>query len=522
MTFYVNDIFLPVNHHIDDVYSLAIKKSGVAKDNIKNICVRKKSVDARGNDVKFVYSVSITLFNKVKLKKDSKIVIPKDYSIEINCKLNKNERPIIVGLGPAGLFCAYLLVLYGIKPIIFELGKPVDERIKDVDLFFQKGIFNENSNVQFGEGGAGTFSDGKLTTRINDTRCNFVLETFHKFGADENILYESHPHIGTDKLTHIIKKIREFIAENGGEVHFKSEVCDLLCDEKGIKGVVLKNGEKVFSRKVVLAVGHSSRKMFELLKNKNILMEKKPFSVGVRIEHLREFIDEKRYGKYAGHKNLGSAEYQFSKRENNRGCYTFCMCPGGQVIASNSEENMVVTNGMSKSDRLDINSNSAVVASVLPEDLDSDIMSGVYYQKKLEKLAYEYGGKDYIAPCQLSKDFLNDTISTKFYDVKPSYPLGTSFCNFNDIFDKKISDMLKIGLASFDEKIKGFSYGSAVLTGIETRTSSPLRILRGENLNSVSISGLYPAGEGAGYAGGITSAAVDGLRIAQAILEYEN
>lgn len=519
MTLFVNDIFLPVDHSVEDAYSIAVKKSGVSKNNIENICVRKKSIDARGGELKFVYSISITLFNKENIKTNSKVVLAEEFDFKIENTKALPDRPVIVGLGPAGLFCAYLLCLYGEKPVIFEQGKNVYERKKDVELFFEKGIFNEKSNVQFGEGGAGTFSDGKLTTRINDKRCKFVLETFHKFGADESVLYEAHPHIGTDCLVDIIKNMREFIERSGGEVHFNTEVTDVLEDGNVVKGVVLSTGEKVYSSNVVLAVGHSSRKIFSLLKNKNIAMEKKPFSVGVRIEHLREFIDKGRYGKYAGHKNLGAAEYQFSYRKDDRGCYTFCMCPGGQVVASNSEENMVVTNGMSKSKRDDINSNSAIVASVLPNDLDSDIMSGVEFQRELEKKAYLYGGGGYLAPAQLSVDFLNDIKTNEFKSVKPSYPIGTTFCNFNEIFPPKINNMLKEGLKNFDSKIKGFSTGDGVLTGIETRTSSPLRILRGKDYNSISIKGLYPAGEGAGYAGGITSAAVDGLRIAQAMLE---
>ncbi len=521
MPLLISDIILPLDHKKEDAFEIAIKKSMVSKENIKKIYIRKKSIDARDGEVKFVYCVAMDLFSYNKVKTSSKVKKTEEFDFKINCNKALADRPIVVGLGPAGLFCAYLITLYGGKPIVLEQGKPLEERKEDVDLFFEKGIFNELSNVQFGEGGAGTFSDGKLTTRINDKRCKFVLDTFYKFGADESILYEAHPHIGTDCLGNIIKNMRKFIEENGGDVYFNSEVTDILIKDCKVQGVVLSNGEKIMSSNVVLAVGHSSRKIFNLLKEKKIAMEKKPFSVGFRIEHLREFIDKGRYGKYAGHKNLGSAEYQFSYRSLDRGCYTFCMCPGGQVIASNSEEHSVVTNGMSNSKRDGINSNSAVVASVLPKDLDSDIFSGVEFQKMLEKKAFECGGGGYMAPSQLSKDFLSDKKSVEFKSVKPTYPLGTNFVNFNEIFPKNINTMLKEGLINFDKKIKGFSSMDAVLTGIETRTSSPLRILRGENFNSISVKGLYPAGEGAGYAGGITSAAVDGLRIAQAILEGE-
>ena len=522
MTIYVNDIFLPVNHNVDEAFLLAIKKSGVKKENVKDIYIRKKSIDARGNELRFVYSICILLNEPVNLKKSHGVGIFEEFDFLVNPVAEFKERPIIVGFGPAGIFCAYLLVLYGAKPIVLELGKNVDERKKDVELFFKNGVFNKTSNVQFGEGGAGTFSDGKLTTRINDKRCDFVLKTLCKFGADESILYEAHPHVGTDKLTGIIKNIRQYIEQNGGEVHFESEVTSFLINKNQINGVVLANGEKILSDKVVIAVGHSSRNIYKKLYDMGIAMEKKPFSVGLRIEHKREFINRGRYGKFADNVNLGAADYQFSYRKGERGCYTFCMCPGGQVIASNSEENMVVTNGMSKSARDEINSNSAVVASVLPEDLESDILSGVEYQRMLEKQAFILGGKTYRAPAQLSRDFLLDKKTTGFLSVKPSYPIGTEFCNFNEVLPDKIKEMLQLGLASFDKKIKGFSSGDGVLTGFETRTSAPLRILRGENFNSISVKGLYPCGEGAGYAGGITSAAVDGLRVAQAILESEN
>lgn len=511
---------MPLEHEISDVYSKAVKKAGLDRNNIKNIHIHKKSVDARGGNIKFIYSVSIGIESEKKVKYSDKVSKEEPFNLNIKpSRALSEERPVIAGFGPAGLFCAYLLAIYGYKPIVFEQGKAVSERKKDVDLFFSGGSFNTLSNIQFGEGGAGTFSDGKLTTRINDKRCRFVLETLYKFGAAENILYEAHPHIGTDCLSEIIKNMREEIIKCGGEVHFSKKVTDIIIKDGKAKGVVLSDNEKVYSDRVILAIGHSSRDTYEMLREKQISMEKKAFSVGFRIEHLREFIDKGRYGKYAGHKNLGAAEYQLSFRNENRGCYTFCMCPGGRVIASNSEENTVVTNGMSESKRDMINSNSAVVASVLPEDFGSDLFDGLNFQRELEKKAYELGGRSYSAPCQLAKDYLNAVKSTNFTDAKPSYPLSTEFCDFNKVFPKKINDMLLMGLRNFDTKIKGFSSGGGILTGIETRTSAPLRILRDENYNSLSVKGLYPAGEGAGYAGGITSAAVDGLRIAQEIIE---
>ena len=511
---------MPLDHNVNEVYKKALKAADISKDNIKSMCINKKSVDARGNNIKFIYSVSLNLENTAKIKFSDKVKEEKTFKYEIKRgEALLESRPVIIGFGPAGLFCAYLLAKYGYKPLVFEQGKSIDDRKKDVETFFNERIFNNRSNIQFGEGGAGTFSDGKLTTRINDERCRFVLETLCKFGADEKILYEAHPHIGTDKLTEIIKNMRNEITNLGGNIYFERKMTDLIIKDGAVKGVVLEDNEKVYSDSVILAIGHSSRDTYYMLDKKEIFMEKKAFSVGFRVEHSREMIDRGRYGKYAGHKNLGAAEYQLSFREGNRGCYTFCMCPGGKVIASNSEENSVVTNGMSESKRDMINSNSAVVASVLPEDFDSSVFSGIEFQRKLEQMAFELGGRDYSAPCQLTKDYLNNIKSTNFMNVKPSYPLGTQFCNFNDVFPVKVNEMLLKGLANFDKKIKGFSSDNGVLTGIETRTSAPLRITRKENYNSVSIKGLYPAGEGAGYAGGITSAAVDGLRIAQYIIE---
>ncbi len=520
MNILIKDITMPLNHEKEDVFKIAVRKVGVSEKNINTINIHKKSIDARGGKIKFIYSVSVNLENSDKIKFSDSVIREEKFEYVIcRTKALPEKRPLIVGFGPAGLFCAYLLSLYGFKPIVFEQGRSMEERKKDVDLFFEKRVFNPLSNIQFGEGGAGTFSDGKLTTRINDKRCSFVLETLNKFGGEDNILYEAHPHIGTDKLSEIIKNMRMEIIRLGGEVHFSKKVTDITVKDGKVSGIVLSDNSKISSDTVVLAIGHSSRDTYEMLFKKNVYMEKKAFSVGFRIEHLRSFIDEGRFGKYAGHKNLGSAEYQFSKRDGERGCYTFCMCPGGQVIASNSEEDTVVTNGMSKAARDMINSNSAVVASVLPNDLGDSLFSGMEFQRELEKKAYILGGGNYTAPCQLSSDFLKGIKSTSFKAVLPSYPLGTEFCDFNNVFPEKITNMLKLGLSDFDKKIKGFSTSSGILTGIETRTSAPLRITRDGDYNSLSIKGLYPAGEGAGYAGGITSAAVDGLRIAEYIIE---
>ncbi len=520
MILIVSDIKMPLDHSIDEVFKKAIKLSGVSKNNISNISIHKKSVDARKGSISIVYSVSLSLFESEKYNNSSFVSQKKEFKYDFNYeKVQLPERPVIVGAGPAGLFCCYLLVQFGLKPIVIERGAKTEERIKDVDNFFNNKLLNPSSNIQFGEGGAGTFSDGKLVTRINDKRCNFVIESFIKFGAPEEIRYLAKPHAGTDKLREIIVNMRNYLINNGAEFIYNTTVNDIKIINGVVKGVKTSDGANYSTNDVVLACGHSARDTYEMLYFKNIAMEKKPFSVGVRIEHKREFIDEGRYGKYAYHPQLKSAEYQFSLRQGNRGCYTFCMCPGGMVVAASSEENTVVTNGMSDFSRNNVNSNSAVVASVFPEDTGTDLLSGVEFQRKLEKAAFESAGASYSAPVQLSKDFINGVKTTSLSNVKPSFPCGYEFVDLNTILPTFTTDILKAGLTEFDKKIKNFSYGDAVLTGLETRTSAPLRIVRNESFESLSVKGLYPAGEGAGYAGGITSAAVDGLRVAEAILK---
>ncbi len=511
---------MPLEHSVSDVYDKAIKLAGVSKTNVSDTWIYKKSVDARKGNINIVYSVCIDLINTQRYKASSYVLKKEEFEYKPETgKALLSDRPVIVGAGPAGLFCCYLLIEYGLKPIVVERGAKTEERIKDVENFFNNKLLNISSNIQFGEGGAGTFSDGKLVTRINDIRCNYVIDAFVKFGAPQEIKYLAKPHAGTDKLREIIINMRNYLTKKGAEFIYNTSVDNICFSDGKIKGVKLSDGSIISSEVVVLAIGHSARDTYKMLFDNKIPMEKKPFSVGFRIEHKREFIDKGRYGKYYNHPELKAAEYQFSHRRGNRGCYTFCMCPGGTVVAAASENNTVVTNGMSNFARDAVNSNCAVAASVFPDDTGNDLLSGIEFQRKLENLAYIAGGSSYSAPVQLSKDFINGIKTTRLGSVTPSYPCGYEFADFNNILPSFTTEMLKEGLSEFDKKIKGFSYGDAVLTGVETRTSAPVRILRNENFESLSMKGLYPAGEGAGYAGGITSAAVDGLRVAEAILK---
>lgn len=520
MNLIVSGIVMPLDHSVCDVYKKAEKLAGVSKSNILNTYIYKKSVDARKGNINIVYSVGIELeskqiFNALPCVTEN---VEFEYNIEVG-EVLLSDRPVIVGAGPAGLFCGYLLCLYGFRPIIIERGGKTEDRVIAVENFFNNRILDTSSNIQFGEGGAGTFSDGKLVTRINDPRCRFVVDTFAKFGAPDEIRYLAKPHVGTDILKNIVINMRNYIIEKGAEFIYNTRVDEVCFSGGKVKGVKTSDGNIISSEVVVLAVGHSARDTYKMLYDKNIAMEKKPFSVGFRIEHEREFIDKGRYGKYYNHPELKSAEYQFSYRKGNRGCYTFCMCPGGVVVAASSEENTVVTNGMSDYLRDGMNSNCAVVASVFPEDTGTDILSGIEFQRMLERKAYTAAGSSYQAPVQLASDFLSDIKTNNLKSVKPSYPCGYEFSDFNNILPPFVTGILKEGLYDFDKKIKGFSSGDGVLTGVETRTSAPVRIMRNEEYVSLSAEGLYPAGEGAGYAGGITSAAVDGLKVAEAIIK---
>ena len=498
-----------------ELINYVCKKNRININEITNWNIFKKSIDARNkDDIYYNYTIDIELKNEKKLKNvkiinDSEKLIDK---IENNCKYKK---PVIIGAGPAGLFAALTLAQNGVKPIVIEQGKTVDERKKDVDEFLKTGKLNCNSNVQFGEGGAGTFSDGKLTTGINNPLCRKVLQEFYNFGAPKEILYINKPHIGTDNLINVIRNMRNEIIRLGGEFLFNNKVTDFEFENNEIKAVIC--NERIETDCVILAVGHSARDLFKVLHEKGVVMEKKNFSVGVRIEHKQELINKSQYGEKTKLK-LPPAEYKLAYHGENRSCYTFCMCPGGTVMASSSEENTIVTNGMSKFARDGENANSAVLVDIKTTDFNSDdVLEGMYFQKSLEEAAFKLGGGNYFAPIQLVGDFLNNKKSTQIGEVKPTYKPGVTLSNLNDILPEFVSKTLKEGIVYFDKKIKGFAKEDAILTGVETRSSSPIKILRNEELCS-NIKGLYPCGEGAGYAGGIMSAGVDGIKCAIKIL----
>lgn len=488
------------------------RKNKINLKDIQEWHIVKKSIDARNKDDVF-YNYTIEIKSQVKLKKFKEIEKEKIEFINI-CSKKHCERPVIIGAGPAGLFCALTLAKNGIKPIIIEQGKKVEERIKDVEIFRKNGILNTKSNIQFGEGGAGTFSDGKLTTNVNNIYSKQVAQIFYEYGAPEQILYMSKPHIGTDNLVEIIKNIRNEIIKLGGEILFNEKAIDFEIENNNITTVIT-DKRKIETKILVLAIGHSARETFYKLYEKNVEMKRKNFSVGLRIEHLQTMINQAQYGTKTKLK-LPPAEYKLAYHsESGRSCYTFCMCPGGEVMASSSEEGTIVTNGMSKFARDGKNANSAILVNITPEDVGegSNPMKGIEFQKNLEEKAFKLGGCNYNAPIQRIEDFLNNTKTNKIGEVKPTYLPGVTYSNLNEILPDYIAKTLKEGIIYFDKKITGFANPDAILTGVETRSSSPVTIVRGENLQS-NIKGIYPCGEGAGYAGGITSASADGIKCA--------
>lgn len=500
----------------EEVFDIACSKCKIDKKDITSWNVVKKSIDARKkNDVHYNYSFDISVKNENKYKYIQKLPDVKPENIKVT--RNSKYSPVIIGAGPAGLFAALTFVQNGIKPIIIEQGKTVEERKKDVDIFLKTGKLNTSSNVQFGEGGAGTFSDGKLTTGINNPLCKKVLKEFYKFGAPEEILYSSKPHIGTDNLIKIISNMRKYIIEKGGTFLFNEKVTDFEIVDGKITSVTC--SKKIETDTVILAIGHSARDTFETLFSKGVNMERKNFSVGVRIEHLQSMVNSAQYGDITNLK-LPPAEYKLSYHSpSGRSCYTFCMCPGGIVIASSSEDGTIVTNGMSYYARDGVNANSAVLVNVVPDDFKgTSPLEGLNFQKDLEQKAFKLGGSNYFAPIQKLSDFLDNKTSTSIGSVAPTYKPGITLSNLNTILPDFVSKTLKEGILYFDTKLHGFANPDAILTGIESRSSSPVRILRNENFVS-NIDGLYPCGEGPGYAGGIMSAAVDGIKCATAILK---
>lgn len=487
-----------------------------------NVSVYRKSIDARHvNKISKVFSVSAeiyldTISDETLKKLNATILEEGELDIAYGEEEMKN-RPLVVGFGPAGMFCALVLAENGYKPIVLERGSDIPERNVAVNLFRTHGVLNTENNVQFGAGGAGTFSDGKLVTRINDKKCRYVLETYHKHGAPDSILVEAKPHIGTDNLGKIVSSIKKEIIRRGGEVFFNTRFEGYKNTSNGIE---VKTNNGIFKcGALVLATGHSARDTYKLLAESGLEMQSKAFSVGVRVEQLQEEINRSVYGKYAD--KLGNAEYNFSYRKGERAVYTFCMCPGGHVVEAASEENTVVVNGMSNYSRDGRNSNAALVVSVLPEDCGNSLFDGMNFQRYLEQKAFVMGGNDYSAPIQTVSGFLDNTVGSAPKRIIPSYMDGkrNRLCNLNELFPSYINSFLKEGLVKFENKIKGYAPRDAVMTGVETRTSSPLRIVRNEVLCSPTDSNVFPCGEGAGYAGGITSASVDGIRVALSIIE---
>lgn len=522
----VRNIKISVLDDISNVKKNASKITGVKEKDIKNFKIIKESIDARKkNNIDLIYTVDFECDNEEKIAarcENGNVSIEKsdDKNDFVFGDKKLEERPVIIGSGPAGMFAGITLAKMGYCPLILERGSSVDERTAKVENFFKTGMLDENSNIQFGEGGAGTFSDGKLTTRIKDKRCSIVLNEFVKAGAPAEIIYSGKPHIGTDILKNVVKNLRGEIIKNNGEVRFDSKVTDIKIVNGKIKSVRVNDEYDIPCSIAVLATGHSARDTSLMLLNRGAEISPKPFAIGVRIEHLQRMIDECQYGKFAGNPKLGAADYRLTyvSKKTGRPCYTFCMCPGGFVVAAASENKRVVTNGMSQYKRDGINANSAVVVGVNPEDFgSSNPLSGIEFQRHYEETAYICGGGDYMAPVQLVGDFLNDKISKNIGKVKPSYSRGYNFASLKMCLPKYVVDTLKEGIISFDRKIKGFSDYDSLMTGIETRTSSPIRYERNENLEAKGIAGLYPCGEGAGYAGGIISAAVDGVKIAEKI-----
>ncbi|KZM39234.1 hypothetical protein OA92_20255 [Marinomonas sp. SBI22] len=536
----ITELKLPLNHTQEELSKAIASFLSIEESQLDDFSIFKRGYDARKKkDIQLVYQLDVSLDNKLESNvlaqfSDSNAVKETPdtnyYFVgqaDSSFPSKSQQRPIIIGFGPCGMLSALLLAQMGLKPIVIERGQDVRQRTKDTWGLWRKEKLNTESNVQFGEGGAGTFSDGKLYSQVKDKRflSRKVLTEFVKAGAPEEIMYVSKPHIGTFKLVTMVEKMRAEIRELGGEIRFGEKVESLIRENtqdetKGkVTGIKLASGETLYSSHIVLAIGHSARDTFSMLEKEGIYMEAKPFSIGYRIEHPQSVIDDARFGDNAGHPILGAADYKLVHHcKNGRSVYSFCMCPGGTVVAATSEEKRVVTNGMSQYSRNERNANSAIVVGIDPEkDYPESVLAGIDLQRKLESLAYTLGGESYHAPAQLVGDFLKDTPSTELRSVVPSYKPGIKLGDLSKALPDFAVEAIREAIPAFERKIKGFSMSDAILTGVETRTSSPVCIRRDASYQSMNTLGLYPAGEGAGYAGGILSAAIDGIKVAEAV-----
>jgi uncharacterized protein len=523
----LSEVKLPLEHTEADIQSAILKKLSIAPKDLIRHSIFKRSYDARKKGaVSFVYIIDIETTREQQLlqrfKKDPHIVPTPDTSYRYVTKAPSGleQRPIVIGCGPCGMFAGLLLAQMGFRPIILERGKAVHDRSVDTFGFWSKAKFNPESNAQFGEGGAGTFSDGKLYSRIKDANHHGrkVLAELVNAGAASEILYINKPHIGTYRLVKIVENIRNSIASLGGEIRFQSRVEQIEIENGQVCGVTLASGEYIPSTHVILAIGHSARDTFEMLHHAGVYIEPKPFSIGFRIEHPQAIIDKCRLGSQAGHPMLGAADYSLVHHcANGRSVYSFCMCPGGQVVAATSEVGRVVTNGMSQYERSGKNANSGIVVGITPADYPGSPIAGIEFQRRLEARAFELGGGTYKAPGQLVGDFLVGKASTQLGAVKPSYKPGIHLCDLGSSLPDYAIEAIREAIPAFDKQLDGFAMNDAVLTGVETRTSSPICIKRGDDYQSLNTQGLYPAGEGAGYAGGILSAGVDGIKVAEAV-----
>ena len=530
----ITELRLPISHAPEALEEAILKRLNLKPEDLIQTEVFKRSYDARKNvALAFIYTVDLSVKDEEKLltrfANDVHVRPSPDTSYHFvanatQIKTEIFERPVVIGFGPCGIFAALLLAQMGFKPIVLERGKKVRERTQDTWGLWRKNVLNPESNVQFGEGGAGTFSDGKLYSQIKDPKFygRKVISEFIKAGAPEEIRYVAKPHIGTFRLVGVVEKMRQEIIELGGEIRFSQKAIGFDIQDDQIIGIKIEGQPDLPAKHVVLALGHSARDTFEALHAAGVYMEAKPFSVGFRIEHPQSLIDKARLGPHAGNELIGAADYKLIHHaKNGRAVYSFCMCPGGTVVAATSEPNRVVTNGMSQYSRNERNANAGIVVGITPEDYPGGPLAGIEFQRALESKAYELGGSTYEAPGQLVGDFLLGKASTEFGSVMPSYKPGVHLTDLADCLPPYAIEAIREAIPAFEKQIKGFSMKDAVLTGVETRTSSPLRITRGPNLQSLNIKGLYPAGEGAGYAGGILSAGVDGIKVAEAVaLDY--